>query len=406
MPQFEYRGFNKSGRAVRSTLEADSVRTARLKLKKDGIMVSDIKNVAKAKAEKKAGAQKASGKVPVRDLAMMTRQLATMLKANVPLVDSLGAVAEQVENPVLSASVSDLKTMVNQGVAFHKALGNYKNIFNKIYISMCEAGEVSGTLDVILLRLAEFTETQDQLQQKVKSALMYPVIMLVMTLLLLVGLFIFVIPKMVAIFEATPELELPWYSVMVIDFSNFLVEDWWIILIVSVLASFLFKAWRSTPEGARKWDAIKLKAPLFGPILRMVAVSRLTRTLATLLNGGVSMLQALDIVRNVVDNHLLAEAVDQARSNITEGESIAGPLKRSGQFPPILIHMVTVGEKTGELENMLIQVADSFDFQVKNKVDGLTSILSPVVIVVMGIAIGVIVFAIMVPMMQMSQMGG
>ncbi len=407
MPVFEYKGLDRAGKNKKGHIDADNIRTARAKLKKDGIFVTDIKNKQKTGGSSSGAAKKLTGgKVPIRDLAMMVRQLATMLKAKIPLVDSLAAVAEQVENPTLQEALSESKNLVNEGSTFSKTLERYPKVFNKIFVSMAEAGEASGTLDTILIRLAEFTEAQDQLNSKVKSALMYPIIMLVITVVLLMGLFVFVIPQMVAVFESAPELQLPWYSVAIIDLSGFMVSYWYIIFGFFFGSYLIFLNWKNTPAGSRQWDAISLKIPLMGPMNRMVAVSRFTRTLATLLTGGVPMLQALDIVKNVVNNAVLADAIDDARSNITEGENIATPLKRSGQFPPIVIHMVSIGEKTGELENMLIQVSDAYDFQVRNKVDGLTSIMGPVVIVVMGIVIAIIVFAIMVPMFEMSNIAG
>jgi general secretion pathway protein F len=192
----------------------------------------------------------------------------------------------------------------------------------------------------------------------------------------------------------------------VINISGFLVNYWHILIGSIVVAYLLFKNWKSTPTGRAQWDAIFLKIPLIGKLGRIVAVSRFTRTLSTLLNGGVPMLAAMSIVRNVVDNEVIAKAIDVGRENISEGESIAGPLKKSGQFPPIVIHMINIGEKTGELENMLLQVSDSYDFQVKTSIDGLTSLLEPIMIIVMGCVIGIIVFAIMIPMFELSGMAG
>lgn len=406
MPVFEYKGLDRSGKNKKGVLDAENVRAARLKLKKDGIFVTDIKNKQKSGSALGGSKKQSGGKVPIRDLAMMVRQLATMLKAKIPLVDCLAAVSEQVENPILKEALSEAKNLVNEGSPFYKTLERYPKIFGKIFLSMAEAGEASGTLDTILIRLAEFTEAEDQLNSKVKSALMYPIIMLVITVILLMGLFVFVIPQMVAVFESAPELQLPWYSVMIIDMSGFMVSYWYVIIGFFVGSYLIFLNWKSSPAGSRQWDAISLKLPVVGPMTRMVAVSRFTRTLATLLTGGVPMLQALEIVKNVVDNAILADAIEDARNNITEGENISSPLKRSGQFPPIVIHMVAIGEKTGELENMLLQVSDAYDFQVRNKVDGLTSIMAPVVIVVMGIVIAIIVFAIMVPMFEMSNIAG
>lgn len=407
MPIFEYRGLTKAGKNTKGIVDAENSRAARIKLKKDGIFVVDI--VDKKKSSSAAAKKKKSGSgksVPVKDLALMTRQLATLVKANIPLVDALSAVSEQVENETLSEAIADIKNMVNEGSSFNKALQKYPNIFSNIYISMSEAGEMSGTLHVILIRLAEFTEASNELREKVKSAMTYPVIMLVVTLGLLAFLFIFVVPKMMNVFESAPNLVLPWYSKMVIDFSSILVEYWWLILVASFASYTFFKIWKKSPNGSKQWDAIALKIPIFGPTTRMVAISRFTRTLGTLLTGGVPMLQALQIVRNVVENHVIATAIDDARSNISEGESIAAPLKRSGQFPPIVVHMVTIGEKTGELENMLVQVSDAYDFQVKNRVESMTSLMGPVVLVIMGFIVGLIVFAIIVPMFEMTNIAG
>jgi len=407
MPLFEYRGLNKAGSNVRGTVDADNQRTAKAKLKKDGIFVTDLKDKSKAATVKKAkGKAPSQRSVKVSDLSMMTRQLATLLRANIPLVDALNAVSEQVENAFLAEAVADIKNSVNEGGAFHKALQKYPKVFDKIYISMVEAGEMSGTLDVILIRLAEFKESQTALSAKVRSAMLYPLLMLGFTMLLLAVLFIYVIPKIVTVFESSPELKLPWYTIVVIEISGFLVNYWHILIGAIVIGYLLFQNWKSTPAGRAQWDAIFLKLPILGSLGRVVAVSRFTRTLSTLLNGGVPMLAAMSIVRNVVDNEVIAEAIDVGRENISEGESIAGPLKKSGQFPPLVIHMINIGEKTGELENMLLQVSDAYDFQVKTKIEGLTSLLEPMMIIVMGCVIGIIVFAIMIPMFQLSSMGG
>lgn len=401
MPLFEYRGLNRQGKNLRGVIDAENLRAARTRLKKDNIFVVEIKDKKKQDTKKK-GRTASRGNVPIKELALMTRQLATLIKANIPLVDALTAVSEQVEHPLLSEAIADCKNMVNEGSPFHKALSKYPNIFTNIYISMVEAGEASGSLDTILMRLAEFTESAAELKQKVSSALTYPIIMLVATITVLVGLFVFVIPKIVVVFESSPNLKLPWFSVLIIDFSAFLVNYWYILIGTVVISYLMFQNWKKSPTGAIQWDAISLKIPYVGPIVRMVAVSRFTRTLSTLLSGGVPMLMAMEIVRNVVDNHIIAEAIDDARSNISEGESIAGPLKKSGQFPPIVIHMVNIGEKTGELESMLSKVADAYDFQVKNKLESVTSLMGPIVTIVMGIVIAVIVFSIMIPIFEMT----
>ena len=208
------------------------------------------------------------------------------------------------------------------------------------------------------------------------------------------------------VFEATPELTLPWFTVALIDTSNLISAYWYILLISAGLSFAVFKNWKKTPSGKTQWDWLMLNMPITGKLARLIAVSRFAQTLSTLLNGGVSMLSSMNIVRNVVDNDILSKAVEQARDNITEGESIAGPLKKSKQFPPMVIHMINIGEKTGELETMLEQVSESYDFQVRTEIDGLTSILEPAMIFVMGGVIIIIVFAILVPLFDLMSLGG
>ncbi len=406
MPLFEYKGLNEGGKNVRGSIDSENVRMARSKLKKDGIFVVEIKD--KTRSTKKNPNKKVANNrhVSVQDLALITRQLAVLIKAHVPLVDSLGAVSEQTENHLLSDVLAEIKNNVNEGAAFHKSLSKYPKIFDKIYVSMCEAGEMSGTLDLILIRLAEFTEAQNELNSKIMSAMLYPILMMGMSTLLLVFIFIFIIPKMVAVFESSPDLTLEWYTLAIIKLSGFIVNYYYLIGIGAVMAWGIFMTWKKTPSGSRSWDNITIRVPVVGKLVRMIAVSRFTRTLATLLTGGVPMLTAMGIVRNVVSNEILAEAIDNARNNISEGESISGPLKKSGEFPPIVIHMINIGEKTGELEKMLTQVSEAYDFQVKNAVDGLTSLLGPVMLIFMGGVIGMIVFSVMMPMFQLSSLGG
>lgn len=403
MPVFEYKGLNKAGKNVRGTIDSDNSRNARAKLKKDGIFVTDIKDKTRTAAKHNTG--RATGSVPINEVANLTRQLATLLKAGIPLVDSLIAVADQMDNPILKVAVADIKSQVNEGSTLHKALAKYPNIFSHIFVTMCEAGEATGTLDTVLIRLAEFTEAQNALTSKVRSAILYPIIMTVFLVAMLGVIFVFVVPKMTSIFESA-EMELPWYTKFVIGTSGIFVDYWLPLLIAGVFAYFMFLSWKKSPSGSKQWDQIILKLPLIGRLARMIAVSRFTRTLSTLLVGGVAMLQAMDIVKNVVGNSVLAKAIEEARDNIREGESIAAPLKKSGQFFPIVIHMIAIGEKTGELEGMLTQVSNSFDFQVDTEIEGLTAALGPLLIVLMGVLIGGVVFSIMVPIFEMSSLGG
>ncbi|MFZ3231043.1 MAG: type II secretion system F family protein [Pseudobdellovibrio sp.] len=406
MPIFEYKGLTKDGKNTKGVVDSENLRAARMKLKKDGIFVVSIEDKKKSTNSKKTISRN-KGSVPVNDLSLMIRQLATLIKANVPLVEALTAVSEQVENTILSEALADCKNMVNEGLSLHKAFAKYPNVFSIIFLSMAEAGEMSGTLDVILLRLAEFTESQAELRQRVKSAMTYPIIMLVVITLVIFGLFTKVLPEILSVFESFDGMVLPWYTQLISSTSQVFIQYWYFFAGFIATTIFLFLNWKNSTEGRKSWDAISLKLPLFGDIIRMVAIARFTRTLATLLNGGVPMLSALDIVRNVVDNHAIAVAIDDAKSHISEGESIAGPLKKSGHFPPLVVHMVNIGEKTGDLENMLTLVADAYDFQVKAKIDTITTILNPLMTLLIGIVIFVIIISVIVPMFDLtSKLGG
>lgn len=402
MPIFEYKGTTREGKDTKGVVDAENLRAARLKLKKDGIFVSAISDKKKSGPQKKSNIKIRSGSVPVKDLALMTRQLATLVKANIPLVDALTAISEQVENPILAEAIADCKNMVNEGSSLHKALGKYPQLFDNIYVSMSEAGEMTGNLDTILLRLAEFTESQAELRQRVSSAMTYPIIMLCFIVLVIFGLFTSVLPKILSIFESFPDITLPWYTQAIASVSQVFVSYWYFFGGFIVASVLLFINWKNSTEGKKSWDAISIKLPLMGEIVKMVAISRFTRTLATLLAGGVPMLNAMDIVRNVVNNHVIALAIDEARSNISEGESIAGPLKKSGLFPPLVVHMVNIGEKTGDLENMLTLVADAYDFQVKSKIDAITSLLNPIMTLLIGVVVFIIVLSIIVPMFELT----
>ncbi len=405
MSIYEYKGFTKQGKSVKGVVESDSQRNARLKLKREGIFVSEMKDKAKAKAAsgKKAGAN--NSKVSVQDLSQVTRQLATLVKANIPLVESLGAVSEQSENLVLKEAFSDLRNAVNEGSTLNKALHKYPRVFTNIYITMVEAGEVSGTLDIILIRLAEFLEAQHELSSRVRSAMIYPAVMITFTFLILIALFVFLVPTMRDIFEGEGQ-ELPKLSQAVFGMSDFITTYYIPLIIGIVLLVFMFLSWKRSPQGSLQWDGMVLNFPIVGRLARLIAVSRFTRTLSTLLAGGVQIIDALKIVQNVVNNQVLAIAIGNAANNIREGESIAGPLKKSGQFPPIVIHMIHVGEKTGDLETMLTQVSEAYDFQVKNDIDGLTSLLEPILLVMMGGVIAIIIFAILMPMFEMQNFAG
>ncbi|MFZ5471056.1 MAG: type II secretion system inner membrane protein GspF [Myxococcota bacterium] len=412
MPVFEYRGLSEAGKTVNGLKEADSAKTLRALLRKEGVFLTDVLGQAEgARANGKAGAVVASGQIDLRklargritsdDIAIMTRQLATLLGAGVTLVESLTALVDQVEKERLKRVLSDVKQRVNEGSSLGDALAQHQKIFGSLYVNMIRAGEHSGALDAVLLRLAEFTEGQARLQQKIISTLIYPAIMSVIGGGILVLLMTLVVPRVTKIFEDM-RATLPWTTRLLIWSSNTL-QTWWFVLLPMFVGGIVtFFYWKRSEAGKPVWDRFALKMPVFGSLIRMLSVARFSRTLATLLRSGVPLLTALDIVKNVITNSVLAGVVEKAREAIREGESIANPLKRSGEFPPLVYHMVAIGERSGQLEDMLVNVADSYESQVNVRVGALTALLEPLLIVSMGVVIGFVALSIMMPILQIN----
>ncbi len=399
MPVFEYKGTTAEGKQTNGTIQADNLQKAKAQLKKDNIFLFDLKN--KAEKKKDIPTLLSSKRVDIKNLCIMTRSLATLIKSNVPLVDSLTTLTKQISHPVLTPALIQIRNQVNEGEPFHKVLSQYPRIFNTTYISMCKAGENSGTLDIILLKLAEFTENQAELTNKIRSALAYPTLMIFFTFSMVLFLFTYVIPKITTLFE--DENTIPWHTSLIMATSQYIINSWLQLIIATVALLFFMYRWTKTQKGRQKIDTLLLQFPIIGKIIRATAISRFSRTLATLLKGGVPMLQAMDIVQNVANNIVLKKAIQSAQANIREGEPIARPLQESGQFPPMTIQMIKIGEKTGELEDMLVKISDTYDFQVNTEVNTLTSLLAPIMIIIMGGTVGFIVFSVITPIMEMYQ---
>lgn len=397
MPIFEYKGTTAEGHQISGSVQADSLQYAKVQLKKDNIFIFELKN--KTEKKKEHLNLLSTKKVDIKTLCTMTRLLATLIKSNVPLVDSLTTITKQTTHPVLISALTQIRNQVNEGISFHKALRQYPKIFDTAYISMCEAGESSGTLDIILVKLAEFTENQSELNNKIRSALAYPLLITTFTFCVVLFLFTYVIPKITELFEN--ENLIPWHTALIISVSQQVIHSWPQLLIGLFLFVFLTYRWTKTQKGRQKIDILYLKLPLIGKIIRSSSISRFSRTLATLLKGGVPMLTAMDIVKNVAKNTVLKQAIENATANIREGENIARPLQESGQFPPMTIQMIKIGEKTGELENMLVKISETYDFQVNSEINTLTSLLAPAMIMLMGGIVAFIVFSVMAPIMQM-----
>lgn len=406
MPVYEYLGLDGAGKPTKGIIDADSAKTARSRLRKQKVFPTDV-------WEKKEGATRGKGldiqidfsklgqRVSVEEIAQMTSQLGTLIGAGIPLVDALTALTEQVENAKLKATLVDVKQKVNEGTNLAKALRAHPTVFDDLYVNMIDAGEQSGALDRVLERLTAYTESQVALRGKLVAAMTYPILMMAVSSALVLGLFSFVIPRLKRIFDSF-EATLPLITRVLFATSNLVTGYWWALLILGSVGTWLGRKWLKTPKGRAWWHASQLKIPVFGKINRLVAVSRFCRTLSTLLVSGVPILTALGIVKSVVGNDVIAAAIEAAGKNISEGQSVAGPLKASGQFPPIVTHMITIGEKTGELEGMLSKVADSYDSQVENTVNALTSLLTPIMTLFMGGVVAVIALGILLPMLNLT----
>jgi general secretion pathway protein F len=402
MPIFEYKATDASGKDVKRTIEADSLKSASQQLKRSGYFITSIKE---ASVRGKSGSKSSiniGGKVPLHEMTLMIRQLSSLLKASIPLVEALNALVDQVEHERLRSVLSKVNDKVKEGSSFAAALRDHPKVFNEIFVNMVEAGEQSGALAMVLVRLADFMEAQVKLRSKVTSSMMYPVIMVGVGVIILAIIFTVALPKIIKVFESQ-KMKLPLLTEILIGITNFINQHGLVLLgLITVAIVFFFK-WKKSKSGKPKWDRIVLSFPIFGKIIRMINISRFSSTLNTLITGGVPLLPSLGIVRNLITNTQIQGAIDDARRNIKEGESIAEPLKKSGEFPPLVTHMIAIGEKTGELEEMLDTISASYGEQVDTQLNRLTGLLEPVMIISMGISVAIIVFAIVMPLLELNR---
>ena len=410
MPVYQYQGYRSDGGTATGIIDAENVKVARLKLRKEGVYPTDVveqgQTSGRAPATTRIKSSRIVGRTSVlsaNDLSLLTRQFATLLVAGLPLVDALGVLVDQAEKKPIKSLLADIREQIRGGKALSAVLETYDKDFSPIYVHMVRAGEASGALDQILFRLAEFLEKQQALRTKVTNAMLYPVIMLVIGTIILFFLITFVVPKITQVF-AQQKQALPWPTVALMSTSQ-VFSDYWMVLIGLVLAGIYgIRRFIRTERGRMVVDRLTLKLPLIGDVARMVSISRLTSTLSTMLASGVQLLDALDVSKRVMNNRVLEETVESARQNIREGETIADPLKRSGEFPALVTHMIAVGEKSGEMEEMLRRVSHIYDGEVERVITRLTSLMEPIMILVMGVIVFFIVVAILLPIFEMGQM--
>ncbi len=409
MPVFEYKGFDGGGAAVAGLIDADNAKTARTRLRRQGVFPTDIKEQS-GKATSGTGLNMEINlaqyleRVTISDVANLTSQMAVLVGASVPMSETLGALVDQAEKSKIKVILSKVRERVNEGATLADAMKDHPKVFDTLFVSMVRAGERTGALAEVLDRLSKFADASVKLQGQVVSALAYPVLMIIVGIFLVVGIFVGVLPQVRTMFEAFGgEDNLPTITKVVFFFGDALVGYGWLIPLPVVAISYAFRRWTSNPEGRERWDRFKLTAPIFGKMNRQVAVSRFCRTLGTLLTSGVPIITALGIVRDVVGNVVIAETIQAVSHNIQEGQSIATPLAESGQFPPMVIHMIKVGERTGELERMLNLIADAYDTEVENTVKSVTSLLGPLAILGMGGVVGFVALGLLLPMQELSR---
>ncbi|MCP4195989.1 MAG: type II secretion system inner membrane protein GspF [Proteobacteria bacterium] len=404
MPIYEYKGIRKdNGKAVKGLRDADTEKGLRAALKREAIMLTEVREKGHGRARGEVNFKKIfSDRVSKSDIALVTRQLATLSKAGISLVEALTAVIDQCEKPDLKGAVTDVRDQVNQGKSLSEAFGRHPKYFDHLYCNMVHAGEQSGTLEQVLARLADFIDAQNKLRSKVFSAMAYPAFMAVFGIAVIAVMMILVVPKVTSIFENFGR-DLPWYTEALIIMSDFLKDFWWLVIILIVGAIIGFRRWRKTEDGEEKWHRFALWSPIFGPLVMMIAISRFTKTLSTLLASGVPIISAMEITKGVLGNVVLEKVVVEATTSIKEGESIADPLKASGRFPPIVTHMIAIGERSGQLEHMLENVAEAYDALVETKITTLTALLEPLMIILMGAGAGGIAAAILMPLIQMNE---
>lgn len=405
MPAFVYKAKGVDGNLVEGSVDANEQREAVDRLRQQKLIILEISPKTDSFFDAVKAVVKGKGRVTSRDLVLFSRQLSTLVSAGVPIVQGLSILESQAENPAFRTVLGAVRTDIESGLSISDALKKHPRAFPEIYTAMIRAGEVGGILDTILERLSTFLESAEALKAKVKSAMMYPGIVLTICAAVTVFLLTFVIPTFKNIFESFGA-ELPLPTQLLIAVSDTLRRYFYLIPTVPGGAYYGFKRFYATPNGRKLVDGRMLNTPVFGILLRKVAVAKFTRTLGTLIKSGVPIMQALETVAATAGNVVIEQAILTARETIREGGRLADPLKACGLFPPMVTQMIKVGEETGSLDIMLAKIADFYDQEVDTAVKGLTSMIEPIVIVVMGLIIGTIVVAMFMPMFSMGELAG
>jgi type IV pilus assembly protein PilC len=397
---YDYKVRDRTGNMISGQLAGDSEGLVMTKLREMGMTPIEVK---KAHAGLKMEINLRPGHVKLKDLAVFSRQFATMVNSGLPILRALAILSEQTENKELQKVLTQARLDVEQGMSLSGAMGKHPKAFSDLYVAMVKAGETGGVLDNVLLRLADNIERDVELRRKVKSAMTYPLAVVALVTLILGAMLLFVVPQFKTIYgQLGGKLPLP--TQILLSISNSVRTYWYVFIVVVSGGTFAFRRYKKTPRGRAQADAVKLKIPIFGPLFHKTALARFSSTLGMLLRSGVPILQALDIVSDTVSNKVISKAVNDVQSSVREGESIAKPLSRHGVFPPMVVQMLAVGEETGAVDTMLDKVADFYNSEVSAAVDALTSLIEPLLIAIIGGAVGAAVIALYMPMFNIIKL--
>ena len=406
MPIFEYKAIDRDNRVKKGIIDADTPRDARLKLKKDALFVTDISESRRKKkaavAIKGVTGVEAPNKARTEQIAAVTRQMASLLQAGIPLAEALRMIIEQAPDKKIESVFRDIREKVTQGMPLGDAVLQHPAYFTELYSNMVRAGESSGALDKVLVRLAQFLQAQTRLKNKVGAAMIYPMIMMIVGVIVVAILMTAVVPRVTQLIKGRGQ-DLPLPTQILVACSDFLVDYWLFVMIGALLVVVAFQTFVNSDNGRLTWDRFKLRLPVFGDLARKQAMARFSITLATLLRSGVPALQAISITKNVLENKVLQNALQTVHDRVVEGTDIATPMKMSGAFPPTISYMVGVGEQAGNLEEMLERISGTYDEEVDLATSKLTSVLEPVIIVLLAAVVAGIVIAIVLPLLQLQR---
>lgn len=402
MPLFEYSGLDSKGRKKSGTIDGSGRKMVTQQLRSQGIYPTELHETTTARGRGRLFGFIAARRLPPGELAAATRQMATLLGAGLPLDDALNTVCEQADQPLLSRTFARVREDVVQGETLHQALAKHQQIFPDLFVNMVQVGEDSGTLDHTIHRLADFLENQARMRSRIQAALAYPLLMAIVGSGVLAFLFVYVVPKITSMLDELGQA-LPWPTLLLITLTDFLAKWWWLLGLLLIVLLVALKRYYSTEQGRLRTDALLLRVPLSGRLQLLIATARFSRTLGTLLESGVPLLKALGIARNLLTNSTLNGAIETATQTVQEGGSLAKSLKQTSVFPPMLAQVTAAGEMSGQLEEMLFRVADTYDHQTELSIASMLSLLEPLMILMMGSIVGFVVLAILLPIFQASQ---